>query len=141
MLQASGGYLSYRWYYNNTLIPGATADTLSYSQNGDYVVWVTDLNGCEGFSDPYFVGNVGVSGIAGPEGVRVYPNPTGGLLHIDAPVKVQVAVYDLAGKLILRAVDVKVLDLGDVSDGMYLLYVSDLKGRVLRVEKLSKAAR
>jgi gliding motility-associated-like protein len=38
----------FEWYFNNTLIPNATSDTLDVSEFGDYSVVITETQGCEG---------------------------------------------------------------------------------------------
>jgi len=39
---------------------------------------------------------------------------------------------------VLEATDVKEINLGDIANGMYLLYISDLDGQLLRAEKVTK---
>lgn len=39
-------YVSYQWYYNSTLIPGATDSVLVITQSGNYNVSVKDAFGC-----------------------------------------------------------------------------------------------
>ena len=39
-------YRSYQWYFNASLIPGATDTSYVVTQNGNYNVAVTDTNGC-----------------------------------------------------------------------------------------------
>jgi gliding motility-associated-like protein len=38
----------FEWYFNNTLIPNATSDTLEVSEFGDYSVVIIETQGCEG---------------------------------------------------------------------------------------------
>ena len=137
-LQTAQPYTSYQWFFNNDAIGGATSDSYVFSENGAYKVRVVDVNGCEGFSNQYFVSNVGISQTAAGKAIRVYPNPTTGVVNIDAKVKIRAVLRDVTGKAILDARDVKQIDLGDVANGMYLLYISDMDGRLLRAEKITK---
>jgi hypothetical protein len=137
-LQTSQSYTNYQWFFNNVAIGGAVADTLSFTQNGAYKVRVTDANGCEGFSGQYFINNVGIVSTAAGQSIRVYPNPTSSMVYIDASVKVKVALRDVTGKAVIEAENVKEIDLGDVANGVYLLYISDLEGRLLKAEKVTK---
>jgi len=138
VLSTTQPYASYQWYFNNNSIGGATSASYTFTQNGAYKVRVVDDNGCEGFSNQYFVNNVGVASTGVSRSIKVYPNPTNGIVHIDAPVKIQVVLRDVTGKSILEDKDVNQIDLADVSNGVYLLYISDMEGTLLRVDKLTK---
>jgi hypothetical protein len=137
-LQTAQPYTSYQWFFNNAAIGGATSDSYVFTQNGAYKVRVVDVNGCEGFSNQFFVNNVGISQTAVGKSIRVYPNPTTGIVNIDAKVKIRAVLRDVAGKSVLDVSDVKQIDLGDVANGMYLLYISDMEGKLLKAEKITK---
>jgi hypothetical protein len=47
-LYANAGAVTYQWYFNNNLIPGATNYFYVAPASGDYNVVATDGNGCEG---------------------------------------------------------------------------------------------
>ena len=68
---------------------------------------------------------------------RVYPNPTGDLLHIrseQVPIE-NVNVYDLFGKLLLRSHD-STLRLGSLPNGIYILEINHLtKIKVVKTPK------
>ncbi|MBS1644722.1 MAG: hypothetical protein JST36_06745 [Bacteroidetes bacterium] len=140
-LQTTVPFVSYQWFFNNVAIGGATNSTYNFTQNGAYKVRVVDANGCEGYSEQFFANNVGVANTAVGNAIRVYPNPTTGLLNIESKVAVSVALRDVTGKTIISARDVKKIDMGDVANGIYLLYISDLDGHLLRVEKVTKSNR
>jgi len=133
-------YAKYQWFLNNNAIGGATAQSYVATQNGAYKVHVTDGNGCEGESKLEFIQNVGVTPTAVSAAIKVYPNPTTGLLKIDAPVKVQLVLRDVTGKAVIEESEVKQIDLTSVASGMYLLYISDMNGKLLRVDKVTKNA-
>lgn len=46
-LFANSGAVSYQWYFNGTLLAGATNSYYVATQDGDYNVIATDANGCE----------------------------------------------------------------------------------------------
>lgn len=133
-------YLSYQWFLNNSGIGGATNPTYTFTQNGAYKVRVMDSNGCEGYSEIMFIQNVGITPTALSAAIKVFPNPTTGLLHIDAPVKVKLALRDVTGKVVAEAAGVKEMDITTVANGMYLLYISDMNGKLLRADKVTKTA-
>jgi hypothetical protein len=60
------------------------------------------------------------------------------VVKIESAVKVKVALRDVTGKVVLEASEVKEIDLGDVANGTYLLYISDMDGHLLRAEKVTK---
>lgn len=120
---------TYQWYLNGVLLPGETGQTIQPSQNGIYIVRITDNNGCvfrysEGFT---YTG----SSLSVPEeiqqelAVHLYPNPTNGLVFIELPANTtsaEVMVYDVSGKQILQGVNLSVLDLSAYAGGMYYVH-------------------
>ena len=95
--------ISYQWYFNGTIIAGATAKTYNTNnQNGKYSVQITDANGCKNTSsDLNFVGiNQNISTIS----INMQPNPTNGLFSInfqDLDGMAKVSIYDIAGREVL----------------------------------------
>jgi hypothetical protein len=73
--------------------------------------------------------------------VKVYPNPTIGILHVESESEVQIFLFDLSGKLKISTSQpsgVGQIDLSDFAAGIYVLEVSDLTGKkkVLKIEKV-----
>ena len=73
--------------------------------------------------------------------VKVYPNPTIGILNIESESEVQLFLYDLSGKLKIKTsqpLGSGQIDLSDFPAGIYVLEVSDKTGRknVLKIEKV-----
>jgi len=67
----------------------------------------------------------------------LWPNPTTGLLHIDANDITSIEVRNLLGQLVKRSEATEILDLEALEKGVYLLILSDKEGRksVVRVVK------
>lgn len=137
-LQTSLPYLSYQWYLNAAAISGANNRTYTMSAVGVYSVSVVDSFGCEGLSFPFQVATLGIDNAAIAKSINVYPNPTTDILNVEAAVTLKVALRDAMGRTILEASDVKKIDLGDVANGAYLLFISDKEGHLLKVEKVVK---
>jgi hypothetical protein len=66
--------VTYQWYHNNVLIPGATSDVYIALQGGNYTLAVTDTNGCRSFSTNLTV-VLGMNDLVNEAVVAVYPNP------------------------------------------------------------------
>jgi PKD repeat protein len=83
-------------------IDGATGQEFFPDVDGNYAVRIS-LNDCEKTSECYEIfGLSAESNIA--DGLKVYPNPTDGLVKIELPEiksNIQVSVYDVTGRLIL----------------------------------------
>jgi len=115
---------SYQWLDcpGLTPIPGETGQSFTPIADGNYAVIVT-LFGCIDTStcQPVFAG-------LNPQAdktLRVYPNPTTGILQIDMAGTFQYSLINLVGETVLngRATDNKYLDLEKTAKGAYFLKV------------------
>jgi hypothetical protein len=118
MLQTSAiGIL--QWFFNGTVIPGATLQTLMYGDSGTYSVQITGANGCT---------SIGVLYVATPSGmddgsmmqIQVFPNPVDEELTILGlnPGLYEVFVFDIGGRLVYQ-------DRQNSSSGMVSLRFSE----------------
>jgi PKD repeat protein/photosystem II stability/assembly factor-like uncharacterized protein len=81
---------SYQWYLNGNPISGATSQSYTATQNGDYSVTVTDANGCTSASSaPLTVTVTGVDELAAASSFSVYPNPNEGLFEVSFTITQQ----------------------------------------------------
>lgn len=69
--------------------------------------------------------------------VLVYPNPTNNIINIDADNGLMVEIYNLLGEQLLTS-DEKVLDISGFEKGIYLIVLKDLKGNLIRQERIIK---
>lgn len=103
-LIANQGAVSYQWYFDGNIIPGATDYFYIATQSGNFNIVATDANGCE-------VEAVIFDVIAGfnpvlPDGtgIHVFPNPASGSLFIRYPFAnnlssaVRITVYNILGE-------------------------------------------
>jgi hypothetical protein len=95
--------VTYQWYRNGIIIGGATNQKYVVTQNGKYIVTVTDNNGCTGSSDTINVVNVGISAaMPGTVTLEFYPNPFSdqAALHYTLPSSsfVTIELYNLLGE-------------------------------------------
>ena len=66
------------------------------------------------------------------EGIEVYPNPTTGLLQIDAVDVQRVECYSQMGQLVGVYENVNELNLGDLAKGVYMLRITVPQGVTMR---------
>ena len=117
---------SYQWYLNGTLITGATTQTMTATQNGNYTVVISDINGCSATSEPF---TFSYDGIESPvsENLQVMPNPTNGLLTLSGELiensHFDVEINNTFGQQILQISDTKNLDLSAFPEGVYFVVV------------------
>ncbi len=130
---------SYQWYRDGQAIPGATDPVLNVTQNGDYRVRVVNAGGCIDTSVIYTVTNVSING---PDdlkrAVKIYPNPATEVLYIQTPLPVDVMIHSMDGKLALQQQQASSIDLHALSAGVYMIFVRDSKGLLIKTEKLVK---
>lgn len=67
--------VSYAWYLNGSVIPGATSADYTITESGQYCVEVTFSNGCKNKSQCLQQTFVGVNDVVSVGNWRVFPNP------------------------------------------------------------------
>lgn len=141
---STGLYSAYQWFLNGIAIAGAHSSYINLAGTGTYEVVVTDANGCVDTSAPYIItsgtggGNTGVNSIQLANNVKVYPNPATSVLHIDAPVKVNVAILSIDGKLLLQQKDADAIDVSKLANGLYIVMVYGQDNMLIKTAKFAK---
>ncbi len=122
---------SYQWYFNGAAITGATAQTYTATQTGDYHVEVTSADGCTGTSADL---NVVISGIENLTAIKlsVYPNPATELLVIYCDEIVEsIEVYNVIGEQVIFAKgQITSLNVSTLAQGTYMLHAKTKSGEV-----------
>ncbi len=137
-LHAPSGYVSYQWHTVDRGIDGATDSTYKPSSGGSYRVAVTDTNGCVGVSPFTDLPRVNEVDMLSYTGIRVYPNPSEGMVYIASPAPVDVLLFGSDGRILQRVQDARYINLGDYAAGLYLLRITDTQGRPVRNEWIKK---
>jgi len=136
--------VSYQWFFNGALIPGATNQTYIANETGNFTVQVTFANGCVGTSADTFVSFVGLEDITLGT-VKVYPNPTSNILYITFEKEMSgltsIYVLDQTGRIVLEnTMNAQLnysVDVNSLVDGVYFVKVEN-EGREL-IMKFIKA--
>ncbi len=125
VLDAGAGFTSYLW--NN----GATTQTITVLNSGDYSVTVTDANGCSN-SDTISLWITGIEELAAQFGAKVYPNPSQGQFTIQLPnnrVELTATITDMTGKAVYTQIlanqTTYQINLTGLAKGVYFLNLSD----------------
>lgn len=126
-----------QWYRNNTLIPGATAQTYTATEEGSYYTRVTSGE-CSRSSAAIQYTPVSVPALQQHEGIRVFPVPFEGSLNIrfeDAQLFArygwQVSICDKLGREVYQAElgnRMMTLDLKQQATGLYFVKVFNGNG-------------
>lgn len=136
---------SIQWLLNTELIPGATGQTYEPTENGNYAVIYTNVDGCtsSATSAVLVVTTTGLAGTtATASSLEAWPNPTEGALFLrglPASGTVRIAIVDATGRTVAaqNAVGLNAhIDTMALQSGVYWLRVGDGAGQqVLRFVK------
>lgn len=126
---------SYQWYLNGVQIPGATSQSFVPTQNGVYLVKVTDVLACvysysTGLN--FTMSTTGVSTTNAVKNLNIYPNPTNGIVNLQSAIlnvnSFEISVYDQFGKLISKSKSNPIVDLSNLANGVYFLNINTDQG-------------
>lgn len=96
---------SYQWYWNGAPVLGATAQTFTATQPGDYYVVIVDNNGCQASSNIITIANTAGLYAANVSFMQLYPNPANESFIITAEISspMQIQIFDLHGRIMHQA--------------------------------------
>jgi len=130
ILTSSQSGASYVWINcaDNNPIPGATGQSYTATETGDYAVVVSTVD-C---SDTSACVNVTISGsgledVYGASGIRVFPNPAKDMLNLVLPKPAQVRILSITG-LVLRDFEAGTessIDISELKAGIYFIHVNN----------------
>jgi hypothetical protein len=134
-LETGAHYVTYQWYRDGHLLPGATTNRYTYNEGGNYQVVVTNAQGCSAVSADHVVdhrgGGVGITETTQQSELKLYPNPSTGVVMVEVPEHWREALeidgYSSTGQRILSKkiaypqIEKVRIDLSDLPRGMYYL--------------------
>lgn len=123
-LIAVAGAVSYQWFYNGNIIPGATDYYYVAAESGNYNVVATDQNDCE-VEAVIFDVVAGIDNHAEDDKIFIRQNPVDQLLEITNPDhQSSVVIYNTLGESLFRSSTVTgSIPCGSFVRGVYILEI------------------
>lgn len=136
-LFANQGSVSYQWYHNGVLIPGATNYFYVQWEGGDFNIVATDANGCEVEAVIYDVLASVQPAAYIQEAISIFPNPVHEKLEIrfpaafaaNAETAIDISIYNIVGEKIYAAAGYQLssptltISAKDFSAGVYVVKI------------------
>lgn len=141
LLTAPNTYTAYQWYLNGQIIDGATNDTYTALESGNYSVVVTGGNGCTNTSSVTSV-TTNIKNIPSLNEIAITPNPFQKDIFIEISVNrtidLELEILDLNGKLVFSkniSIEEKFsqeIDLEHLSNGVYYVNLKSDEGSFVK---------
>jgi hypothetical protein len=142
---SSSSASTYQWYLNGQKITGATNQSYAATQSGNYLVRITDVNGCVYQYSPSYkleVFPANVVDINFADNIEVYPNPTSGLVNITNISKFgkefTVQVISSLGNILKTFQNAASLDLSSLLNGHYYIRIINSESTVTKQISINK---
>ena len=134
-----------QWYFNGTIIPGATQANLLYADTGLYTLSVTNSFGCINSSTVNITIPSGVQTINNYQSLALYPNPVKNTLNIShknaANIVLNIAITDINGAVVYQENQIDIntnsqvsIDISALSNGVY--FVSLFNNEIKQQQKI-----
>jgi hypothetical protein len=141
LLGTGAGSLNYQWLTDlNTILIGNSI-TIMPTASGSYTLIATNSKGCEGRATVNFGVDecTGINVISGFTGLKVYPNPSSGLLNIESDNSLIKAfvLTDVTGRVIVKSElqsGKTTVDVSNLANGVYYMKLEG-SAEVLKVIK------
>ncbi len=106
----------------------------TYTQSGDYTWEGTTVAGCDSTVTLHLTINNGIDDVEEAElNVSIYPNPTHGLVNIEANGNVsKVEVYDINGRKVAIYDNTTIIDLSNMASGTYTMRIHTQLGTTIK---------
>jgi len=126
-LIAPGGFSSYIWYLNDSII-AQDVDSIRLIQSGNYKVEVFNEGGCSSISEEFSLTVVGISpSINNYLNYLLFPNPSKGKfqIHINDSQYIFITIYNVSGKVVKRISNYKSDSIIEINSnpGLYIIEI------------------
>jgi hypothetical protein len=135
----------YQWYLNGQKIVGATSQTYTPTQNGNFVVRINDVNACVYQYSKTFVFTITsaiTTAINFSEKVTFYPVPTSGIINISSAglygKQFSVSIIDMLGQTITTVYNSNTIDISSFPNGNYFIQLTSPDGTATKQILLTK---
>jgi hypothetical protein len=112
-----------QWYLNDNLISGATDQTYTVNENGNYFTIVT-IDGCSSLpSNQITINNVGINDYSDNE-ILVYPNPAQDIIYIQSnqPI-IEANIINNLGQLVAHYSETGIISIDQLANGVYQIMI------------------
>lgn len=136
---------AYQWYMNGEKIVGATSQAYTPTQSGNYVVRITDSNGCVYQYSPTYIYVLTAAGLVDlnfSDKITFYPNPTCGIINISNASlygkQYSLQVTNQLGQVIKTFYNASTIDISDLPNGNYFIQLTSPEGKATKQNLLNK---
>ena len=112
----------------------------TYCKSGDYVQTLKTVHGCDSVVTLHLTITVGIDGFTMNKALKIYPNPTSGIITIEGLEVNRIQLFDVYGNLLKNNVvnnGEHQIDISDCASGVYLIKAFNKVG-VVGVKKIIK---
>ncbi|MBI5217897.1 MAG: T9SS type A sorting domain-containing protein [Bacteroidia bacterium] len=130
-LTVTGGTLPYDFIWSNS----STTEDITGLIVGDYWYVVSDANGCHTTDTIYVDFNNIIGDITTVSVIKIYPNPTRGVLFIENVENTSIEISDILGRVIYRldkALYFNCIDLGKFSKSNYFIKITKVDKFIIK---------
>ena len=80
----------------------------------------------------------GITNVSNTADINIFPNPGTSIIHIDAPLAVNVSVMSTDGKIVFEQKNTNEINVGMLPSGMYIIKIYDENNTLLKTKKFTK---
>ncbi len=134
------------WSSSNTSVATVSAGLVAGVAAGSTTISYSVSNSCGSRSATHAVtvvpaslcGTSVSSTASNTSDIAIYPNPAVNVLIIDAPVKVNVQILSVDGKVQIAQNGITSIDVSQLADGVYMVLIYDETGGLLKTSRFAK---
>ena len=132
------------WLSSNTTVASIDVTGIVTGRfSGNTTISYMVMNKCGDATAVYIVTVPGdcdnsVNSIPEAEGIKIYSNPAGAILHIAAPVKVNIAIAGIDGRTVAIKNDARTIDISGLENAMYFAKIYNEQNVLIKTIRFVK---